>query len=80
MMRKTTINTGFVTNANPRRPIPIKILLHFNSVTLLSLSASRPLNGLQQRDVIENSPTITPAVAIEIPMLTRYFDKIVTTI
>ncbi len=58
----------------------MRILLHLRSVTLLSRSAMIPLNGLQNSDVIEKSPTIKPAIVIVVPIPTRYFERIVATI
>ena len=61
-VKLTSKNSGAVfTKAKPASPAVIRRLLTISNFTLFILSDSTPQKGRQNREVIENSPTITPA-------------------
>ena len=64
----------------PKNPSAIMILLAFKIETFRKVSAIIPLKGRHIKEVMEKSPTITPAVEREVPSSTRYLDKMVAVI
>ena len=80
MIRKKISSGTYVVMVNPRRPIPIRTVLHFRSVTLLNRSAISPLKGRHTSEVSDTRPTINPAIVTVVPIPTRYFERIVAII